>query len=66
MEIGNRYFRVTRRYIDFAVIKRFDFKYTTFACTHGDSHYKSGPYTWTTDEFLEDWTLYTELNKALV
>jgi hypothetical protein len=66
MEIGNRYFRVTGRYIDFAVIKRFDFKYTTFACTHGDSHYKSGPYTWITDEFLKDWTLYTELNKALV
>jgi hypothetical protein len=66
MEIGSRYFRVAGKYIDIAIIKTLDLRYITFACIYGDSQYKCGPYTWHTADFLQDWTLYTELNKALL
>lgn len=66
MQIGSRYFRVAGKYIDFAIIKTLDLKYITFACIYGDTQYKCGPYTWEIDYFLQDWTLYTELNKALL
>jgi hypothetical protein len=66
MEIGNRYFRLAGGYIDIAIIKTSDFKYITFACIYGNSQYKCGPYTWETNDFLREWILYTELNKALL
>jgi len=66
MEIGNVFFRVAGDYIDFATIQTSDSRYVTFMCVYGDTHYKSGPYMWETSDFLLDWTLYTELNKALL
>ena len=66
MEVGNVFFRVAGDYIDFATIKTSDSGYVIFMCVYGDTHYKSGAYMWKICDFLLDWTLYTELNKALL